>query len=177
MSYVDKTLMQGESVVYRARLHASSLLPQLISLTFAVLWLAVCIFGDELFAAIFSDDPFGTNTSSVRWVQWMFGVGMAVWVIGALFALLGAIIRVLTSEFAVTNQRVVAKTGALRRQTTELLLRKIESAQVNQSILGRMLNHGTVVLSGTGSTLEAFRSIADPLEYRRQVQQQILSET
>ena len=74
------------------------------------------------------------------------------------------------SEFAVTDKRVLVKTGILNRHTLETLLTKIENMSVDQSILGRVLNYGTITITGTGGTKEQFARIAVPLEFRNQVQ-------
>lgn len=74
-----------------------------------------------------------------------------------------------TSEFAVTNRRVIIKVGLVSRKTVELNLEKVESVGVEQTILGRLLGHGTIVVVGTGGTKEPFRGIADPMGFRRAV--------
>lgn len=91
----------------------------------------------------------------------------------ALFVGLVAHIRVKTSEFAVTNKRVLIKVGVVSRRSLELLLAKIEGIGVNQSITGRLLDYGTIVVSGTGGTKEPFKIIAKPLAFRKCVQEQI----
>ena len=77
----------------------------------------------------------------------------------------------LTTEFAVTNRRVIAKMGFIRRHTLEMLLLKIESVAVQQSILGRLLNFGTVTVTGTGGTREGFKAIVEPLAARSKINQ------
>jgi uncharacterized membrane protein YdbT with pleckstrin-like domain len=84
-----------------------------------------------------------------------------------------ALIARATSEFAVTNKRVLIKIGWLRRHSLETLLSKIETIRVEQGILGRALDYGTIVVSGTGGSKEPFRTIASPMEFRRKVQDQI----
>jgi uncharacterized membrane protein YdbT with pleckstrin-like domain len=79
----------------------------------------------------------------------------------------------LSSEFAVTNKRVLVKVGLIRRHSLELLLQKVEGIGVDQTLTGRILGYGTITVSGTGGTREAFRLISDPLEFRRQVQAEI----
>jgi len=76
-------------------------------------------------------------------------------------------IRYATTEFAITDRRVVAKTGFVRRQTVELDFRRIESVSMQQSILGRMLGYATILVRGTGGTQGKFRHIAEPLVVRR----------
>lgn len=80
-------------------------------------------------------------------------------------------LRRATSEFAITNKRVVIKVGLISRRTLEMNLSKIESVNVNQSLLARLLGYGTIVVIGTGGTREAFHDIADPLIFRRKFQE------
>lgn len=75
-----------------------------------------------------------------------------------------------TSEFAVTKKRVIIKRGLVRRHTLELLLTKVESVGVDQGIARRILGYGSIVVIGTGGTRESFQTIAQPLEFRKQVQ-------
>ena len=86
--------------------------------------------------------------------------------------LLGAWIRQSTSEFAVTNRRVIVKTGFLSRRTIELNMSKVESIQVDQGLLARLLNYGTITVIGTGGTKEPFSMIDDPLSFRHAVQKE-----
>lgn len=88
----------------------------------------------------------------------------------ALFTLfIAPLVARATSEFAVTNRRVIIKVGLVSRKTVELNLEKVESIGVEQTILGRLLGHGTLVVVGTGGTKEPFRRIADPMAFRRAV--------
>ncbi len=75
-----------------------------------------------------------------------------------------------TSEFAVTNKRVIIKVGLLRRRTLEMNLSKIESINVNQSIIGRILRYGDILVIGTGGTRELFPSIGAPIKFRKAYQ-------
>ena len=147
MSYVEKHLMPGEQIEYRANLH----------------WLVFVLPILLLIAAI-----------------WLFSLGgniakflALILIVGVLVTGLIAVIERRTSEFAVTNKRVLIKTGLIRRHSLETLLSKIESIGVAQSILGRILGFGTIVISGTGGSKEAFHKIADPMMFRRRVQEQI----
>jgi uncharacterized membrane protein YdbT with pleckstrin-like domain len=74
---------------------------------------------------------------------------------------------------AVTNRRVLMKSGVISRKTVELMLSKVESIGVNQGMLGRVAGYGSVVVRGSGGTYELFDRVARPLEFRRQVQGQI----
>lgn len=78
----------------------------------------------------------------------------------------------LSSEFAVTNKRVIWKQGIIRRMTGEMTLGKIENVQVEQGVVGRILNYGTVALVGTGGTRESFDLISAPLRFRKAILQE-----
>lgn len=80
-----------------------------------------------------------------------------------------------TSEFAVTDKRVVIKVGWIARRAIELILPQVESVDVRQGIIGRMLDYGAITVVGSGGTHERFRSIARPLNFRRAVQLQQVS--
>ncbi len=88
-------------------------------------------------------------------------------------AILMGMVRRNATEMAVTNRRVVIKTGVVSRKTIEMLLNKVESVEVSETAFGRMLGYGTIVVIGTGGTPEPFHKVAHPLVFRSQVQQQI----
>jgi uncharacterized membrane protein YdbT with pleckstrin-like domain len=71
-----------------------------------------------------------------------------------------------TTETDVTNLRVVHKTGFITRQTFEMSLDKIESVDVDQSVLGRLFDYGDVTIHGTGTTLEPLRDVDRPIAFR-----------
>jgi uncharacterized membrane protein YdbT with pleckstrin-like domain len=73
------------------------------------------------------------------------------------------------TEIAVTNRRVIYKKGWIRRHTNEMNMDKVESVQVDQSVLGRMFDFGTVKILGTGEGFEALRTIAGPIELRNNI--------
>ena len=97
----------------------------------------------------------------------------AVLAVPAVIAYIWAQIIYSTSEFAVTNKRVVIKVGWLRRRTVETMLSKVEGINVEQSLVGRLLGYGSIIITGTGGTQEPFRNIGSPFEFRRQVQAQV----
>lgn len=89
----------------------------------------------------------------------------------ALFTLwIAPLIQWTTSEFAITNKRIIMKVGFVSRGTLEMNLAKVESVSVNQGLLGRILGYGTIVVRGTGGTNESFSNIADPLAFRKHFQ-------
>ena len=100
-------------------------------------------------------------------LHWMLFVSLRALI--TLF--IAPIIAYTTSEFAITNKRIIMKVGLTRRRTLEMNLQKIETVNINQGILGRMLGYGTVTIIGTGGTRESFPRIANPLEFRKRFQE------
>ena len=159
MSYVDKNLIPGESALYRTGLHWIVLVwPILLALLFGVPGLAILVISVVVRQQ---------NSALPVRIE-----GLVFLILGITAGLIGFLRRSAT-EMAVTNKRVVVKTGILSRRTYEILLSKVESIHVEEGLLGRMLGYGSVVVRGTGGTPEPFRQIAHPLELRRQVHHQI----
>lgn len=149
MSYIEKNLMNGENIVYRTHLH-----------WVIFLWPAICfLIAISLFCVS----------------------GEIAVIAGALFALIAIImglnsfITYKTSEFGVTNRRVIVKIGFIRRNSIEVMLNKVEGIQVDQGITGRIFRYGSITVTGTGGTKEPYHKIHAPLEFRKRVQEQIAS--
>ena len=142
MGYIEQNLVAGETVVYRARLH-----------WIIFLWPIIL-----LLIALFS---FMSRN----------GAGGFFLIVGLIWGV-SSYINSTSSEFGVTNRRVLIKVGFIRRHSLELLLPKVEGIAVDQGILGRILGYGTIIVTGTGGTKEPFRNIAAPMEFRKMVQQQ-----
>jgi len=98
--------------------------------------------------------------------QLFFGALLTPIVIG-LFLLIPALVKYRSTELAVTNKRVIAKFGFVSRQTIELNVAKIESVQVEQGVLGRMFDYGSIIVAGGGNPFEKVQGIANPLGFRR----------
>ncbi len=88
-----------------------------------------------------------------------FGLGLIFLVI--------AYVRYKSVELAVTTKRVIVKHGFVRRQTVEINLNKVESVQVEQGLLGRVFNFGTLIISGTGTSHAPLTGIAEPMGFRK----------
>jgi uncharacterized membrane protein YdbT with pleckstrin-like domain len=90
----------------------------------------------------------------------------------SLFTLfLSPIIAVYSDEFVITNKRVIIKTGLIARHTLELNLTKIESVNINQNILGRILGYGSIQIIGTGCSKETFINNKNSMEFRKKFQE------
>jgi uncharacterized membrane protein YdbT with pleckstrin-like domain len=149
VSYVESQLLSGETVIYRGHLHK-------LMFTIPVILGVVTVVS-----------ALGALAASAEIGVWLvvagvFAVAATSWVM--------AWITYSTSEFAITNKRVVIKVGWIRRRSLETLLSKIEGISVDQGVGGRVLDYGTITITGTGGTRESFPRIAAPLEFRRQVQ-------
>jgi len=162
MSYVESNLVPGEVLIYETRLHW---IVMLWHMTLGCLLLGL----PGLLLLYYALTHAGIDTKTLHVME---GGGVALLVCGGVAILMGMLRRNAT-EMAVTNRRVVVKTGLASRKTIELLLDKVESIEVSETALGRMLGYGTIVLIGTGGTPEPFHQVAHPLEFRSQVQQQI----
>lgn len=150
MSYTESQLLPGERIKYQGHLHWFPFLPA---------YLAGGIFAAAALAGLFTE----------TW--WLAILGLVV----AVPIFVWTYITRSTSEFSVTDRRVVIKTGWIQRRTLETILEKVETIGVEQSFIGRLFDFGTIIVMGTGGTGEPFRNIARPLEFRRQVQSSVSS--
>ena len=165
MSYAEKHLIAGESVQYETRLH------WIVMLGHAAIAAVLALIGASLLLTPWSSVKGGE--ASIAGALRLAGVICLV--VAAIFFGIGLVRRSAT-EMAVTNKRVIVKSGLANRRTIELLLPRIESIAVEEPALGRLLGYGTVIVRGTGGTPEVFSQIARPLEFREQVQRQIAGE-
>ena len=156
MSYIHKSLLDDEKIIYLTRRHK-------IIFTYPVIWLllAAILFGIKWVFVFKPEINFSLSIFS--------GIFLAVALIHALVVW----INYLCAEFGITNQRVIVKEGFLKRKTIEVFLKSVESVQVNQSIWGRLLNFGNVVVSGTGGASDPLNMIRNPLDFKKQVQQRL----
>lgn len=79
------------------------------------------------------------------------------------------IIKRYVSEFAISNKRVISKLGLIRRDVEEMNLNSIESVNIKQGIVGRILNYGSIVISGRGASKVEFTDIDDPVAIRKKI--------
>ena len=149
MSYLREVLQPGETVRFHTNVHwfvyLKAIAAFLIALVFLI-WFAL-------------SDP----SSPV------------LLVVALIFALIGAVLfvpawlRRLGTEVAVTDRRVIYKTGLMRRHSIEINMDKVESVDVDQSILGRLFGYGSITIRGTGESIEPLWGIAHPIEFRNHV--------
>jgi uncharacterized membrane protein YdbT with pleckstrin-like domain len=150
MSYVQKILEPGESVTHVTRTHWLVYLPAIFLLLLGIVVLASSSYVSVDFAAVPQ-------------------IAGAMLILLAAISWLPAFVRRWTTELAVTNRRIVFKSGLFRRHTMEMNMSKVESVDVDQSVMGRILDYGTVTIRGTGGGIEPMRNIANPIAFRNRV--------
>ena len=168
MGYVDRNLVPGETLLYRTRHHWLVLLgPVIAGSSMLVPGIAL------LMEAIVTRDSTGLIVGSSTISPKSMAIAGAVLVVAAIITFSYGVAKRNATEMAVTNRRVLIKTGMTSRRTLDLMLSRVESIGVEESAAGRMLGYGSVIVRGTGGTPEPFLMIAHPQEFRRAVQEQI----
>jgi uncharacterized membrane protein YdbT with pleckstrin-like domain len=153
MRYVDHVLQPGETIRGVTSVSWVGYLPGLLLWVLAVIVL--------IFVA-----PRSQASPGLTLVGWI--AVLVLFAIGAVL-LVKHWWRRWTTEVAVTDRRVICKTGLVKRRTVEMHMDKVESVDVDQSILGRLFNYGDITIRGTGETMERLRMIEAPLEFRNHV--------
>lgn len=148
MGYIEKNLMDGEQIVYEARQH----------------WI---IYWKPFLLLLASIAIFAIPTQDVQFT---------IQIIASAVMLIGAAIWALNiyggRKYILTTSRLILKRGIIRRESTDLILRRCEGVSIRQSIMGRLFRYGTVAVS-TGEVVNEFRLIEDPVRFSTQINQQI----
>jgi uncharacterized membrane protein YdbT with pleckstrin-like domain len=145
MSYVAKVLQPGEHVVHIGRLHWLMYVPALLIFCIALIVLAI---------------PSAPENRVI-----IYSISGVLVLIAALSGF-RSWFRQFTTEIAVTDRRIIYKTGFIARHTAEMNMHRVETVAVEQGILGRMLDYGTVHIRGTGAGIENLTMVAQPLTLR-----------
>ncbi len=149
-SYIESTRMPNEAICYEAHLSVWSLAPNFIM---GAVFLAASVY-------VYGFSPEALNDA-------LSGYAMLALAIPGFIMIGSALITFYTTEIAVTDMRVIAKVGLIRRKTMEMLLEKVESLQIDQSYLGRLLDYGTVTISAAGEENTRIASVAEPAKVKR----------
>jgi len=149
--YIDEILQPGEKVLYSTNAHWMFYLPAIAAWVLALILVLL------------------SRTTATEGIVLLCLSAAAVVAIAALYWSARAWFHRWTTETDVTNLRVIHKTGFIKRRTFEMSLDKVESVDVNQSILGRILNYGSVTVRGVGEGAETIDMIASPLEFRSHI--------
>lgn len=148
MSYIDKNLLPDERILFRTKKHLIIFLPTLV----------LAIFSIVAFKYMHANQI-------LQLVEWAPSV--IVLLIGS-----SAGLNYLFSDFAVTNKRVMMREGFFFRHANELRLATISQVNIDQSLLGQILNYGTVSLNAFGA-YDAYTMVADPFVFQRAVNEQL----
>jgi hypothetical protein len=164
-SYIESLLMRDEEIIYAAKLHWVIYIPGLL---FTCVGWALSHFGP--ITLIYRYTGYIINQPEliaiIRYaVLGLTGIGV--------FMLIESYLRVQRTELAVTNRRVLAKFGLISRNTVELFLSKVEGANVEQGIIGRMLGYGSIHVKGTGTGMTPIDGIGYPEMFQRVLLEQI----
>ncbi len=149
MSYVQSILLSDERILLITRLH----------------WIhfrKAILIGIVLAASVM----IYTSTNSM----WAY-ILVAIVGLGFLVAFIAELLTYMTTELAVTDRRVIHKTGVISRETMEQQISRIDSITVYQTIAGRILGYGTIDIRGSGTSFTPVTKIAGPLNFRKAVQQ------
>ena len=148
MGYIEKNLMNGEQIVYEARQHWIIYLKPFLLLLIAI----------------------GLFVIPTKDMALLMQVCMSVVLL--VVAAIWAVNIYGGRKYILTNRRLILKRGILRRESTDLVLRRCEGVSISQTILGRMLNYGDVNVS-TGEVANKFVQIENPVQFSSQINQQI----
>lgn len=149
MTYTQSVLQPGERVILMGRLHWITYWPSILVVFLGVALVALLLW-------------IGAHGATVAWA------GFALAVLFVLMFLYAWFTRWIT-EFAITDRRVISKRGFIMRNTAEMNMDKVESVKVDQSVLGRLLDYGTVTVVGTGQGLEPIKDVASPIAFRNAI--------
>lgn len=145
MSYIQKTLLPEEKILYHTK-------PHFIIFYQILIWLLLAVL-----AFAFDINPFFINLMLIM----------------SFFSCIGSLINYYCSEYVITNRRILMKTGFIRRTSLEIFLDRVEGIYIDQSITGRILNFGTLIIAGIGGTKNPFFYIPDPLKFRSCIQERL----
>lgn len=159
MKYVDKSLMQNEKILKTGKIHWIIFFKGTIPF----------LFGIGLFVTSYTklNDPKINQSEAII----LFILTILSFIIGfvGLIRLIKDTLYFLCTELALTNRRVIAKFGFIRRDTMELKYNQVEGFNLKQSIFGRIFNYGSVFIKGTGggsAPNRLIQFIRNPLEFK-----------
>lgn len=144
MRYIERILQPGERLIYSTRIHWIIYLP-------AAMLLAALVYGN----------------GAAHAMAWVLAAGICA-IVGVLTGL-AAWVKRWTTEINVTDRRIVFKRGLIRRHTVEMNMDKVESVDVDQTVLGRLLDFGNITVRGTGAGIEPLFNVESPLQFRNHV--------
>lgn len=148
MSYIDKNLLPNEQIIFRTKKH-------LIVFFYPLVLVLVCLFTNGYMRA----NPI---LATIQWVPWIVALifGFSVW------------LNYATSDFVITDKRVMMREGFFTRHANEIRIATISQVNVDQSLLGQLLNYGSVSLHTFGA-FDAYTLIARPILFQKYINGQL----
>ena len=158
MSYLEKNLLPDEAIAFQTRKNVIIFLTPLV-------WTLITLFFllQQTFTLNFSSQPFINNFSLIAWIPGIL----------ALLSWLNEGLTYLTSVFIITNRRVIMREGFFIRHAVETRLSAVAEITINQSLLGRLMNYGTIGIKSFGGGNEFFPLISSPYDFQNAVSQHL----
>lgn len=159
MRYIHKSLLENEQVIYMTRPHWIIFLPSILTFVIALL--------------IFGFGPMIPGFNLKIYSLTLYEIFALLFAAYALLRFSKTFFTYRCSEYAITNKRVLMKTGWIERNALEIFLDKIEGIHIDQTIPGRLLKYGSVMIIGTGGSKDPFINVPRPLHFRKLIQQEM----
>ncbi len=162
MSYIEKTLTDNEKIIAFRRSHWILLVWPIVLFTF---FISISLFLLYLFRNLPAD-----------FVIPYEGIKIAIFIIIALFlifivtTIFTYLIKYISTEYVITNKRIIFKTGFIWTNTDELRNSQLENIQIKQSIMGRILLYGDLEFRGTGGSPVIFKTISNPIAFKKEIE-------
>jgi len=157
MSYIEKNLLPEEKILFVGGITPAIFLsPGAVAILFILVYLK---------AIGLLNSPMGSSS----FIGSLYLIASLLLLFSTIGLLVRCFIAIWTTEYAVTNKRIIKKTGLISRKTKEIYLSHVESISIDQGILGRIFNFGTIVIIGTGGTRNYMKSIIGPMKIRNRI--------
>lgn len=153
MSYIKENLLPNEKILFSAQVNPTVFIPATFSFISMIFFIILYL--------IMKKSVFEISNIILAILFFFFTIRMGI----------EAAVMIFSTEFAITNRRIIAKSGFIHTNTLEILLSKIESINLHQNILGKWMNFGTITITGTGGTKGSFKAIIDPVKVRAKINQ------
>ncbi len=161
--YIAENVVPGEAVRYTAAISlwkftSYFLLGGLLTAVFATIFIKIAVTAS-------------TSSESAE----LYIVGLLL--VFAVLLFVWPFIARASTELAITDKRLIAKYGVVSTHSIEIRFDKIETVRVTQGLLGKVFKYGDIIVTGTGSTFDPIRSIANPMVFRAALNQAMESKT
>jgi uncharacterized membrane protein YdbT with pleckstrin-like domain len=164
MSYIDDNLLPDEKIIFRTKKH------YIIFLAPAVFLLIALLFSTDLSFITKINETLYTVARELPVLKNIYRIPALLMLLAALYVGAQQWIMYITSDYAITDKRVIMKDGFFDRRICDTRLSTISHVTVDQTLLGQVLNYGTLTINGFGGTSDSFIQIANPNLFQKNVQ-------